>query len=788
MVSRKRIALCGIAAVFAVFAVWMNDYTKEAAGRGGTANSYGLCINEVCSDYFPASFAETQPPSDWIELYNFSDTGKNLGDYYLSDDKDDLYKYNLPAVELPPGGYYTIHSACEEMTEEEAKLNFGIKSQGGDTLYLSNDTKVIDVVKIPALDANTSWSRLADAGSEWGITELSYRTSNAQAEMIPGKTQEPVFSVEGGFYAEEFELELKAPEGSRIYYTLDGSDPDTSGILYEKPIPVRNVSAEPNVYSARNDFDPERSAPPEAPVEKIMVVRAAAFDAAGRKSDIVTNSYLVGKEDMENYREMYTVSLVTDPDNLFDEEEGIYVLGKKYDGYVPAGDDDLEIQDANYQIHGKRSERPASIEIFDENGGRILDREAGVRIHGNTTRHCTQKTFSVYAREMYDGSDTIEGLFEADKAVHKFFLYTNTEGSKLKDMLIAETLSGRDVATPALRYCNVFLDGEYWGIYLLEEVYDEYYFENHYGIAADNIQIHEGANPPDIVEYLNTVPDQSDPAVYEQLCQMMDIQSFIDYYAAMLYLNDIDWLDYNARCYRSTEAGSGEKEDGKWRWAVWDVETTMFEAYLNTFYTGVIRTWQDDPIAQALMEHEAFREKFVTTYMDLYNNLWREDHILPCISEKTGSMEASFEMYMERFHAGTDTHEYHGNVERFFTERGEYAFAHLKEEFALEGEPAWLVILSDQSGAASYRVNTSVVDMPETWWQGVYFADYPVEIAVEEVEDGRTFLGWYTENDELISTERAITVDLTGETTVVNAKFAAEPVLPGDLPDAKPEG
>lgn len=770
MKSRKKIALCGIMAVFAVFAVCVNDYRNKIAEQSGACNSYGLCINEVCSDYFPSSFAETQPPSDWIELYNFSDEGKNLGDYYLSDDKNDLYKYNLPAVELQPGCYYVIHSDCEEMTEEEARLNFRVKSQG-ETLYLSSSTGIIDAVNVPALEVNTAWSRLTDAGSEWGKTELTYCASNDRAELIRGKTEAPVFSAEGGFYADEFELELKAPAGSSIYYTLDGSEPGRESILYEKPILVRDVSGEPNVYSARNDLDPERSAPPAYPVEKIMIVRATAIDGEGRKSDVVTNSYIVGKEDAENYREMYTVSLVTDPDHLFDGEEGIYVLGKKYDSYMPDGGDYTEVMDANYTIHGKKSERPASIEIFDENGECVLDREVGVRIHGNTTRHCTQKTFSVYARKMYDGSDTIEGLFEADKAVHKFFLYTNTEGSKLKDILIAETLSGRDVATPALRYCNVFLDGEYWGIYLLEEIYDEYYFENHYGIAPGNIQIHEGTNPPDVVEYLKTVPDKSDAAVYEKLCQMIDVQSFIDYYAAMLYLNDIDWLDYNGRCYRSIAEGPGENEDGKWRWAVWDVETTMYEAYLDTFHTGVVRTWQDDPIAQALMEHEAFRKQFVAVYMDLYNNIWQEENILPFIEEKTGNMESSFAMYMERFHAGVDTHEYQDNVKRFFKERGEFAFGNLKNEFELEGEPVWLVLLSDQGGAASFRVNTSVIDMPETWWQGVYFSDYPVEIAVEEVYDGYEFLGWYTENDELISTEHTITVDLNGETNIVNAKF-----------------
>lgn len=772
MRNRKYFALAGALAVYIVVLACVHYFTEDAEWNR-FCNSYGICINEVCSDFFPDSLAGTQLSGDWIELYNFSDDPIDLGNYYLSDDEDDLYKCSLPAVTLLPGSYYVIHSECEEMTGEEGYLNFGIKA-AGETLYLSNRIAVIDVVSVPALEINTTWSRLTDAGREWGITERTYCFSNNQAKPVPGKTEEPVFSAECGFYEDEFELELRAPSGGRVYYTLDGSEPDEGSMLYEEPILIRDVSEEPNIYAERNDFDPERIAPPEEPIEKIMIVRAVAIDADGKKSGVVTNSYIVGRENAAWRREMYTVSLVSDPYHLFDREEGIYVLGEKYDDEMSVWEDGAAIKDANYQIRGKRSERPASLEIFDENGTCILEQEVGIRIRGNMTRHCVQKAFSVYAREMYGGSDTIEGIFEEGKAVHKFFLYTNTDPTKLRDVLIAENLSDRNMATQSLRYCNVFLDGEYWGIYLMEEVYDEYYFENRYGIGADNLQIYEGANPPEVLAYLDSVPDKSEKAVYEKLCEMIDVQSFVDYYAAMLYLNNLDWLNYNAKCYRSIEEGPGEKEDGKWRWAVYDIESTMFEPYVDTFHTGLRMSWQADPIAQALMEHEAFRERFIVTYMDLYNTIWREDCIWPYIEEKTDNMAASYEMYTERFQAGVDIDQYHYYLKRFFEQRPEYVFDHLREEFDLSGSPVWLVLLTDQGGEASFRVNTSTVDLPGAWWQGLYFPDYPVEIEVEEVYRGWKFLGWYAENGDLIGSDEKITIDLTEDTNIIYARFTAE--------------
>lgn len=767
MKSKKHIALGLMIIPLVIAVIYVNHLMNNNAGANMTGELQGICINEVCSSYFPVSFAETQPPSDWIELYNFSKGSINLSEFYLSDDKEDLYKCSLPPVDVRPGGYYVIHSECDEMAGGEESLNFRINAQG-ETLYLSDKEGMVDIVNVPAMDTNTAWSRLTDAGSEWGNTELTYSFSNNQARRITEKIEEPVFSAEGGFYTEEFELELNASPESMIYYTVDGSEPDRDSILYESPILIRDVSGEPNIYSARDDFNLLHEYPSKT-VDKIVVIRAAAIDAEGRKSDIVTNSYIIAAEDDKCYKEMYTVSLVTDPYNLFDYNEGIYILGKSYDDSAAKGGstDDWIQADGNYRIRGKKSERPASIEIFDKSGNRILDREIGIRIHGGTTRGCTQKSFSVYAREMYDGKDTINGLFGEDTTVHKFFLYTNREGTKLRDTLVSSMLSDRAAATQSFIYCNVFLDGEYWGIYLIAEVYDEYYFENHYDIRRSNIQICERTPPAEVAEYLSTVQDKSDHAVYERLCQMIDVQSFIDYYASMLYLNNYDWLEYNARSYRSVEYGPGRNEDRKWRWGVWDIETAMYDADVNTFHTGHAGSWEKDVLAQALMEHEEFRKQFVITYMDLYNNIWQADAILPVLCELENSMAESYAMHIERYYEGSSTNEYTDKLKTFFTDRKEYAFGHVKEEFGLSAEPVWLVILSDQDGAASFRVNTTSINIPESWWQGLYFPDYPVEIEIEEIYGDNEFLGWYTEDGKLLGTENTLTLNLSEDTNII---------------------
>ena len=60
---------------------------------------------------------------------------------------------------------------------------------------------------------------------------------------------EPIFSVKGGFYNEEFELELGCLNPNlKIYYTVDGSMPDQNAMEYSAPIMIYDYSVNENVY------------------------------------------------------------------------------------------------------------------------------------------------------------------------------------------------------------------------------------------------------------------------------------------------------------------------------------------------------------------------------------------------------------------------------------------------------------------------------------------------------------------------------------------------------------
>ena len=49
-----------------------------------------------------------------------------------------------------------------------------------------------------------------------------------------------------------------------------------------------------------------------------------------------------------------------------------------------------------------------------------------------------------------------------------------------------------DCTIKASRPCVVYLNGEYWGLYVLEEDYSDNYFEDHYGVSNKDVIVYKG--------------------------------------------------------------------------------------------------------------------------------------------------------------------------------------------------------------------------------------------------------------------------------------------------------
>ena len=121
-------------------------------------------------------------------------------------------------------------------------------------------------------------------------------------------------------------------------------------------------------------------------------------------------SYFIGFENRKGYGGIGIVSVISDPDNLFGEEKGIFVQGRTYRENHRDTDRYWAYFPANFRQKGRAWEREAILEFFGADRERILAAKAGIRIKGGRTAGLMPKGLNLFARKAYDGNR----VFQAD--------------------------------------------------------------------------------------------------------------------------------------------------------------------------------------------------------------------------------------------------------------------------------------------------------------------------------------------------------------------------------------
>lgn len=525
---------------------------------------------------------------------------------------------------------------------------------------------------------------------------------------------EVFFSVEPGFYEESFKLEMSTKSGT-IYYTLDGTVPDKNSIKYENPILITDATENDNVYSMRTDvstgFDKEEiekissNAPgyqvPDYKIDKATIVRAVACDEMGNYSDVKTASYFVGFSDKNGYEGMKILSLVTDPANLFDYETGIYVTGKAYNEYVNKyrGSGEYYWREefwgfwyANYRNRGIKWERKAESQFFDEFGQLDLSQECGIRIHGGISRGYNPKSLNIYARKEYDGNKTLQAdLFGTGYYPSAVTLFQggNDVRTKAKDYAVCRVIKDLNIATMNYEPYVLFLNGEYWGIYWLNEKYNADFFTYYYGVEKDNVimiksgELEEGEEE-DLKYYSKmyefcSQTDVTELENYEKVCEMIDIESYIDYYAVMLYIGrtgDWPWLNYGL--WRVDKTDNSLYGDGKWRWIIFDLNSPGFSTDLDS----IAYAMDNDIMFKNLMTNDAFRSRLIDRMEELADTVFNNGAMEDILCEYETFIAEPMRENDKRFFGDDSLSAFYGEMDglkSFFSQRKDYLIPVLEQ-------------------------------------------------------------------------------------------------------------
>ena len=627
-------------------------------------------------------------------------------------------------------------------------------------------------------------------------------------------SQEIKFSHESGFYSEKFQLSLSTSGNSKIYYTVDSSNPTNSSTTkeYKNPIYIIDRTSEKNLYSAivEDESSPvsisrgNKYKEPVYLVDKPMVIRAVSKNSDGTFNKIVEKTYFITTGDLKQYEDLSVISLVTNPENLFDPDYGIYVTGTQYQNwkkspeYDPGQNPWDKKGTCNYYSRGPEWEREASVTFF-EKGKVVLEQNIGIRLKGASTRNNPGKSFNLLAKKKYgkesfdypflpDNFDIDGNLIKSYKSISIRCVY---EESRCRDKFALELINSRKVlATSNMKNAVLFLDGEYWGYYLIQEKMDDEFMENNYHVPKKDVaMIKEGEKeegPQEETDNFNNFcevyskKDLSDDKNYEDVINFIDIDSMIEHYATGIYLGTTDWPGQNAGLWRNygSKIEGNKFGDGKWRFMTFDMDYTMGAGWngvgpdIDNFQKLQAKIkLSPTNLFVALAKNDDFKKKFANVYCDYANEVMSPSRIKEMVhryKEENAELVAYSQLRwwgadskMEGYsHWKSNYLNALDNIQKFFESRVKFTLSHMKKFFNLKGELNELTIKI--KGEGKIQVNTIIPTLKEGTWTGNYYSDVPITLSVVD-SYSNDFKGW---SGDIESDEKTITVNLSKAMTI----------------------
>ena len=636
----------------------------------------------------------------------------------------------------------------------------------------------------------------------------------------------PVLSVDSGYHPAPFDLEIEAPvPGEPLIYTLDGSTPDLernpdATRRYDGPLLIDPDLPEVGPGPPISTIDTAipgvvpRWEPLEAPVQRIAVLRTRMPGGPER-----TATYLIGPEVAD--RELPVISLLSDPDHLFDPATGIYVPGELATASDPEDrDEDLPPWElpANYRERGRAWERPAVDDldrpiVLEHCAPRVgcdLRMGVGLRIHGNFSRSRPQKSLRVYAREEYGQERFDHDLFAGAAPVgHRRLLLRNSgndfHGTMFLDAYLQSLLDHLDADTLASRAVVVYINGEYWGIHNLRERYDADYLEVVHGADPDrlvkldeDLEVSagpaEGAQP--FLELLDALAaaEELDADLRARVEAEIDVDSFLDLVLAHVVVGNWDWPGNNVRLWREPDGphlpGEGVR-DGRWRWLIYDLDH-MGErrGRYNVDYDVLSDRLapSDDPevengyplLFHRLMDDPELRHRFLNRAADLLSTTFSPEHSVPALEGFAGRYRPEIALHRQRWWPlEPDDSRWERDVaglRGFMEERPARQREHLVQRFDLAGTAT----LTVEGDARAGTVQVSGIEVASAT-PGIgaaarlvrpSFLGVPVPVTASP-RPGHRFVGWEDGSGQLLETAPDLLLELT-EDTEVRARFEQE--------------
>jgi len=218
----------------------------------------GLVINEFMAINDTAYINAIGDYSDWIEIYNDTGSHTNLVDWYLTDNPEELQKWQFPSASITAGGYLLVFAdGSNAVLQSELHSNFKLNGNGEYLALVKPDGATIVhqyAPEYPEQSPDVSY------GLDTNGVERYFQDPTPGLSNTSGLAEAVNFSRTGGVFTNSFSLYLTAESSNAlIRYTLDGSIPTNSSATYTSGNPLSitiTTQVRAKVYEAGLDPGP----------------------------------------------------------------------------------------------------------------------------------------------------------------------------------------------------------------------------------------------------------------------------------------------------------------------------------------------------------------------------------------------------------------------------------------------------------------------------------------------------------------------------------------------------
>ena len=712
------------------------------------ATSENVKINELMAANVDVYRDPSTNFGSWVELYNPTDKGVNLGGLYVTDDANNLKKHRLVADYgvLPAHNFAILNFDHFEVFTQNSirQIDDKLDCDGG-TIIVSDGEKIIAEMTYPEAISRVSYARTTDGGEEWGTTDNpTPGTSNATSAFSAKQLKMPEVDTPAKLFTGSLNINVTIPEGATLRYTTDGTTP--------------------TLNNGKTSTDGKFT------VSSSKSYRFRLFQDGMLASPVATRTYI-----SNNGKEPFPIiSIVTDERNLSKGEYGLFQTSSN--GRPGNG------QDASY--NGNMDwDRPVHFEYITTKNECVVSQECDYSLCGGWSRAWTPHSFKLKAGKAYEAKNTFDYQFfgsEKDNPAidngkgylkHKTLQIRNGGNDtecRIMDAAMQQivTSSGLYVEHQAWQPVHVYINAMPYAVLNMREPNNKHYGYSNYGIdtdlmdqfevCADSGYVQKAGNKEAFNKWYELSKTASSDESYNEICKLVDIDEFVNYMAVELYLGSDDWPHNNVKAFR-------DQNDGKFRFVLFDLDFAMnrskpFDDFFNEQYykfnelKGVdysqmkylygerlTKEIEVVTIFKNMLGNDTFRKKFVDAFCVITGSVFEPTRVKEVVNNMVSYLRKG--NYVNPESTGNNIKNgLSSRQSRMLTQLKNCSYMNLGSKIAQE------VTLSSNIEGASILVNG--MEVPTGKFSGKLYSPITLKATAPA---GYRFAGWKTSDGNCVS-------------------------------------